>query len=135
MIGLLISVDDNQVHEIEIDEHNFLRDVRSAIGCDYIDLVRDVNIGGRRYDILVDDEGMLKGPEPQPTARCMDYDQFLFGSIIILKGNNETGEHETLSHVDIASIQQHIFGIRNKETYQISPMLEYTYSDSEEFIM
>lgn len=133
MTGLLINLDENEVLEVEIRDDEVLKDVRQAIGCDIIDVVRDVNIGGRRYDILVDDEGLLK-PNPKPSARCMDEDQYLFGSIVVLNVDREKGEWLSLDHTDIISINEHIFGIRDKETMEISPMLEYYYKDTNELV-
>lgn len=131
MKGLLISPEENDVLEVVIDEDSVLDDIYNAIGCRTIDVVRNINIGGRRYDIVVDDEGLFKD-EPKPAARCMDAEQVLYGNIIVLNADEKNGVWETLSDDDIENINQYIFGIRDRKTMQVSPLLEFFYSDDKQ---
>jgi hypothetical protein len=128
MLGLLINVKDNEIHEIEIDENNVLKDIKEAIGCDLVDVVADINVGGRRYDIIVDDEGLLK-EDRKPAARCMDAEQILFGNIVLLNHDYDNQEWKSLSKSDVSNINEHIYGIRDRITDEVSPLLEYKYGD------
>ena len=132
MKGLLINLDENEVLEVMIDDNNTLNDITSAISCDTIDVVRDVNIGKRKYDIIVDDNGLFKD-NPRPSARCMDAEQVLFGSIIVVNADNEKGTWHSLTDDDIENIHRHIYAIQDKETGDISPLLEYTYTEPTDF--
>ena len=128
MVGLLINVKDNEVNEIEIDESNVLKDIKQAIGCDLVDVVADINVGGRRYDIIVDDEGLLK-EDSKPAARCMDAEQILFGNIVLLNHDYENETWSTLSEEDVLNINKHIFAISDRLTEEVSPLLEYKYGN------
>jgi len=128
MVGLLINVKDNEVNEIEIDESTVLKDIKQAIGCDLVDVVADINVGGRRYDIIVDDEGLLK-EDRKPAARCMDAEQILFGNIVLLNHDYENETWSTLSEEDVLNINKHIFAISDRLTEEVSPLLEYKYGN------
>lgn len=125
--GLLISVHDNEVYEIMLDKKSMLKDLYGVIGTNVIDVVRRVYIGDTLYDIIVDDEGLLK-EDRKPSARCDDAEQVLFGNIVVVRGNEETGEFDTLENFDIDNIQNHIFGLHDRNTNELSPFLTYTYN-------
>jgi len=126
MLGLLINVKDNEISEIEINEMSVLTDLREAINCELIDVVADINVGGRRYDIIVDDEGLLK-EDRKPAARCIDAEQILFGNIVLLNHDHENDGWTSLTEEDIEIINKNIYAIRDKLTQGVSPLLEYKY--------
>lgn len=126
MTGILISVYDNEVYEIDLDDKKPLDLAYTAMNCDLVDVVRNVKIGNGIYDILVDDEGLLK-ENNKPSAKCSNAEQVLFGSIIVLRSDDENGTWKSLSKRDIENINDNIFSLRNNETLEISPILEYSY--------
>lgn len=56
MLGLLIDVKNNNV---SVKMANSLKDYYRLIDCDVIDIVKRC-IGGKYYNIICDDEGLLK---------------------------------------------------------------------------
>lgn len=95
----------------KLDEYYRLLD------CKTIDVTQRY-IGGRLYDIIVDDEGLLKEPNKIKTScinpasyiegntyRCND---FLVGKVLISKYDEENEKHLTLTDEDIKNIQSNI---------------------------
>jgi hypothetical protein len=131
MVGILISVEENNVYQIDLQDNNPLASAYEAMECRLVDVVRNVKIGNQRYDILVDDEGLFKDNK-KPSAKCLDADQVLFGNIIVLNTDEEKGEWYSLSDDDIENINDNIFSLRHNETKELSPILQFHYGDDED---
>lgn len=131
MVGVLVSVFDNEVYEIELEDNQPLKDAYEAMDCSLVDVVRNVKIGNKLYDILVDDAGLYR-QDTKPSAKCSNAEQVLYGNIIILKADNSTGEWYSLDESDFENINSNIFILRDKQTNEASPILEYSYDTGEE---
>jgi hypothetical protein len=131
MVGVLVSVFDKEVYEIELDDNQPLKDAYEAMDCSLVDVVRNIKIGKDFYDILVDDNGLYR-ENKIPSAKCSNAEQVLFGNIIILKADNENGEWYSMGEKDFDNINENIFILRHKETNEASPILEYSYDKGEE---
>lgn len=131
MVGLLLSVTENEINSVKLDDKNVLQSMYDLMSCELVDVVRNVKIGNKRYDIVVDDEGLYKDNN-KPSARCSDADQVLYGDIIVINVDEEKGEWVSLDEDDIENIQSHIYTLRHNDTHTISPILEYSYGDGEE---
>jgi hypothetical protein len=85
----------------------FLKSYYDFLNCSLIDIVGNVEIGpqGNRYDIIVDDEGLLKR-DPEVSAICMNYkDYALYGNLLIVKHDDEGG-HIDLDENDVLEIKK-----------------------------
>lgn len=131
MIGLLISLQENEVYEIELDDKDVFENAYTAIDCDSIEIIRNARIGDRHYDIFVDESGAIK-ENPQPSARCSTADEVLYGSIVIVGAWDKKEGYSSLSEYDLENIDRHIYSLRNNYTQKITPILEYAYGQGEE---
>lgn len=97
MRGLLIKgMDVTEVRASELEEFYELMEI------DIIDIVvREIN--GKYYDIICDDEALLK-EQPIPTMLDVDEMPMIFGNIIIAGLADETGNMTDLTDEDIANI-------------------------------
>ena len=85
------------------------------IKCDLIDIVSR-KIGGRYYDIIVDDEGLYKGGA-KPTALDAQQQPQLVGNLVICNTDGE-GNEATLTDEDIQHILKHIVVLTEAGTDQ-----------------
>lgn len=85
-----------------------LEEFYHILDCDTIDITYRA-IGGRVYDIVCDDEGALKEGRV-PSAIDSDKRIILYGNLFIVRGNEETGELESLTDEDVENIFDHIKG-------------------------
>lgn len=109
-----------------------LEEYCKTIKCDYIDIVQRF-VGKKQYDIIVDDLGLVKGPEFVKTscinpASYLDNNQyrendFLVGRVLISKYDEESGQAISLDEEDIKNIKKHIqdnvlimYGRENEES-------------------
>ena len=70
--------------------------------CSCIDIVSR-RIGGKKYDIVLDDEGLLRDA-PIMTAIRRDANEMLFGNLFIVK-NDGKGNLKSLNEEEIASVR------------------------------
>lgn len=95
-----------------------------ALHCDCIDIVMRT-IGGRAFDIVCDDEGLLKD-EPKVSAVNDLGEPMLVGNLFICK--SEDGELISLSEDEREYVMdhvQHMFSIRHPEGYPMLTHLDY----------
>ena len=93
------------VDAVDIPDDNKLQGYYDAIGCDCITMV-DVEIDGHEYSIVADDEGLFASPVV-PTLHIND-DCVLFGSLVFVKIDYNTGESVSLNHDDAERIMKYI---------------------------
>jgi len=97
MRGLLIKgMDVTEVQASELEDYYRLMEV------DIIDIVAR-KINGKYYDIICDDEGLLK-EQPIPTVFDTEKQPMLFGNIIIAGLADEEGNMTDLTDEDIVRI-------------------------------
>lgn len=87
------------VREIEDELHTYYE----IIGCRCIDIPRR-KIGGVYYDIICDDEGLLKD-YPKPSMIDNSLQPMIVGTVVIAKSDDESGEMVSLDDEDIARIK------------------------------
>lgn len=105
MRGLLIKGMD--VMEVQANE---LEDYYRLMEIDCIDIVTR-EIGGKLYDIICDDEALLK-EKPIPTVLDTENMPMIFGNIIVAGLADETGNMTDLTDEDIDRITDNLGLIR-----------------------
>ena len=104
--GFLISVKTGEPLATDVTVGHDLKNFYELLECDLFDVVR-CEIGGERYDIYVDDEGLLKD-EPFPVASCQNVDDYvLFGNALIFR-SDDMGETVSLTDDDVKNINNHV---------------------------
>lgn len=100
ILGILVDVDNPRVRTVTVKD--CLEEYYRVLKCDTIDCTHRV-IGGVEYDIVCDDNGLLT---ESPVASAIDGNNrpILFGNLFIVRGNDETGEWESLTKEDIENI-------------------------------
>lgn len=68
------------------------------IGCDYIDIV-EINFGGKTYDVICDDEALLKNPPHYFSVISESGSPMIAGNILIC--NSKDGYETSLKNDDI----------------------------------
>ena len=103
MRGLLIDVWNDEIREVEAST---LDEYYKLIGCDTIDIVY-YKIGSRYYNIICDDEGLLKD-----SIRISAFDKqmhpILVGNLLIFGDTDENAEFTSLTDRDIIQIKERI---------------------------
>lgn len=114
-----------EVHVIEMEQE--LDDYYKYTECDIIDIVF-ATIGKKNYDIIVDDEGLLKS-EPIFTAFAQGSQTMLAGTIVVV-GSNGRGGFKSLTANDIANITECIKDTTDFGHPQIgTSLLEFEYAN------
>ena len=102
MKAYLLDVE-NRVHKaVEIDDSDRLNEYYRLLNCSRIDITSR-NVGGIEYDIIADDEGMLK-ENPIVSALDPEGQPALVGNLLFCKYDGEGGE-TSLSDDDIAHLE------------------------------
>ena len=103
MLKVLVVNPESGLEEKEIVDE--LKSYRDLIGCDWIDIARR-NIGDKEYDIVVDDEGLLK-ENPIVSAFSETKDPMLYGTMVICGTADSEGGLTGLSEDDLRNIKNH----------------------------
>ena len=103
MRALFLDMENDDVTVVEV---NGLQDYYRLIGCDLIDIANR-EIRGERFDIICDDEGLLKA-EPQVSAVNGRGEAMLVGNLIICGEADAEGKETSLTEEDIIHIRQSI---------------------------
>jgi hypothetical protein len=113
----------HQVIDMELD----LKDYYKYTECDIIDIVY-ATIGGKEYDIIVDDEGLLKDGHVF-TAFAVKSQSLLAGSIVVV-GSDNKGGFKGLTDEDIENIQSNLHYTNFIENSSLAlTMLEFEYAN------
>ncbi len=113
MKAFLLDVKNRVYKPIEIDDSNHLAEFYSFIGCFRIDIANR-NIGGKRFDIIIDDEG-TEVANPILSAIDSELNPALFGNLIFCNYDPKTGEEIGLNDLDIAHLKKHIRKVYRRE--------------------
>ena len=112
MRGLLLDVNNNKVEVIQSEKDFELEEYYRFLDCDTIDIVRR-KIGSRYYDIVCDDEGLLKsGYKVSAVDRNMN--GMLVGNLFI-RGQARDGEMTNLRPLDIDYIMERIVFVQTEQ--------------------
>ena len=107
--GVLISIKKNGTNEVSVVEvQDDLQAYYDILNCDCIDIT-ERSINGNYYDIVCDDEGLLKN-DFQVTAINYSGDIVLVGNLFICSHTNE-GKMKSLNEKSIQSILDNIVGV------------------------
>lgn len=126
--GILIDVSSNpgKVKQVEIDNEN-LNGFYDMLNCRCIDITTR-KIGERRFDIVCDDEGLLKD-EPVVSAVDKKKNPMLVGNLFIC--NHYKGDLTSLSKDDVDYIYGHLAIIVYKKFAEKEMYTNYTLTDVE----
>lgn len=91
--------------DIKIVEANNLEDYYKLIECRCIDIVSRT-IGGKRFEIICDDEGLFK-ELPKISALDCDGNPMLVGNLLIAGGEVIDGELTSITDEEIHHITKH----------------------------
>ena len=109
-----------------IDMKLELSDYYKYTECDIIDIVY-ATIGNKNYDIIVDDEGLLKSNRTF-TAFTIKSGVLLAGSIVIV-GSNGKGGFKSLSDKDLLNIKENLHTTEHMGNENLAPtMVEFEYA-------
>ena len=117
--GFLISTD-GRCEEACIDRAEELKGLYRVCECDVIDIVVRA-IGGAAYNIVCDDEGLLKA-DPVCTAATTCGEPALFGNLFITRDNG-LGELVGLDDEDITRIKRSIITLPDARPEQLAPRI------------
>ena len=115
--GILIDVlnNDCRIEEIsyDTDDKNYLNAYYNMLQCDVFDITNRT-IGEHRYDIYVDDEGLLKSGQ-KPSVLTFDDDnrivEVLVGNAFVCSHNDE-GDTISLTDEQIHEVQCYVQRVR-----------------------
>lgn len=99
----LLDIVNNESREVECDK---LQDFYEYLNCSCIDIANR-ELSGKRFDIFVDDEGLLKD-NPMVSALSKDFKPMLIGNLIFAN-HDGAGNTTDLTDGDIRVIKRHIF--------------------------
>lgn len=102
----LIDVKNDSVAPVMIESENALEQYYKLLDCEIIDIA-ERKIGDKYYDIICDDEGLLKG-DAIPSAINKDKEPMLVGNLLICNLADEEGEEVGLEPEDLVNITEHL---------------------------
>ena len=73
--------------------------------------IQSLQLNGAYYDFIVDEEGLFH-ERAKPTVLDRTNAPLLVGNVIICRGNEETGEEESLTDADISELLKHVIPLR-----------------------
>lgn len=115
LTGVLVDVINQEIKVVTIPGKNRLKEYYDILKCDTIDIV-SYNIKGKKYDIIVDDEGLFK--ENNPPAIALIYagelTGYLVGNAFIVKHDGK-GKEISLTKSEIDDILSMVIEIPDKE--------------------
>ena len=105
MRAYLLDVENKRKQVVEIDDNRHLEEYYKYLNCSVIDITNR-KVGGKWFDIIVDDEGMLK-ENPIVSALDSDMQPALVGNLLFCNWDGETGEEISLSDDDIKHLEKY----------------------------
>ena len=115
---------DTKKDEIRIAECDKLNDFYREIGAEPFDIARH-SIGGRTYDIYVDDMGLFKEPITVSAINNRKLEPMLVGNLVFANHDN-AGNTTSLTGFDMATILNNIVRVyTTDEESHLAVMCEY----------
>lgn len=103
--GFLVDVENSKVGVVQFEDE--LEEIYKILGVELIDVaVRKV--GKYEYDIIADDEGLLKD-SPKPSAFDSKLDVQLVGNLLFVNHDAE-GNFDSLTNEQIEDLKKYVFG-------------------------
>lgn len=110
MRSFILNVNENKAGMIEVEDS--LNRFYELLDCETIDIPERA-VGGVWYDIVCDDEGLLK-PDPFVSGLDEDTEPMLVGSLLFFH-HDEDGNLTELSEEDISNLTAHLRVISEPE--------------------
>ena len=103
--GILIDVETGKAGAKTIDRN--LESYYKHLNCETIDIV-EKKIGSKIYNIICDDEALLKSPAPDPSAlsNLFPYKYSLFGNLFVTGPADDEGNLTSIPRSEIKSIMR-----------------------------
>lgn len=114
----LVDVENREYNSITLD--GSLDSYYNALDCDCFDIVRR-KIGGKYFDIMCDDEGLLKD-KPVPSAYDSDGNVAFVGNLLVVK-HDKSGNTVSLTNNEIAHIANYVYWVYSEERPVPRPVL------------
>lgn len=127
MKALVVRTDADSVQIIDFQKGNLLHTLYKEIGCNVVEVVSNVDVGGIKVDIWTDEEGLFKKPLIN-SARNLSYpDQRLFGNIVLTPAElDEYGDvARGFTKTEIMKISENIAMLIDFENGLIRPFVYY----------
>ena len=122
MRGVLLDVVKGEIKEVNIEDS--LEAYYDALNCTVIDIVQR-DIGGITFDIVCDDEGLLKD-SPVVSAVDSKYRPMFVGNLLFLHGDDTTGEMVGISEEEASFlIGNCCWSVRDTTVYPVMMDCEY----------
>ncbi len=101
--ALAINVDKGEVNETYVGG---LEDYYKEIGCKLIDIVK-MSVGGKYYNVVCDDEGLLKRDFIVSATSGRQNHPMLVGNLVVVGEENQEGDLTGLTQEDIDHLLKH----------------------------
>ena len=105
MKAYLLDVENKVRKAVEIDDDNHLQEYYKYLNCSIVDITSR-KVGGKWFDIIADDEGMLK-ENPIVSALDSNTQPALVGNLLFCNYDSETGEEVSLTDDDIEHLEKY----------------------------
>ena len=105
MKAYLLDVENKVRKAVEIDDDNHLQEYYKYLNCSIVDITSR-KVGGKWFDIIADDEGLLK-ENPIVSALDSNNQPALVGNLLFCNYDSETGEEVSLTDDDIEHLEKH----------------------------
>lgn len=120
LTGVLVDVVSKKVDVVHLDQERELDELYRVLNCDTIDIVvRD--IGGRKFDIVCDDEGFLKDPIVVSAVNMADGSPALVGNLFIC--SHEGPELKSLDRNELLTVMMEIWDVADSKSVHPVVML------------
>ena len=105
MKAYLLDVENKVRKAVEIDDDNHLQEYYRYLNCSIVDITSR-KVGGKWFDIIADDEGLLK-ENPIVSALDSNNQPALVGNLLFCNYDSETGEEVSLTDDDIEHLEKY----------------------------
>ena len=105
MKAYLLDVENKVRKAVEIDDDNHLQEYYKYLNCSIVDITSR-KVGGKWFDIIADDEGLLK-ENPIVSALDSNNQPALVGNLLFCNYDSETGEEVSLTDDDIEHLEKY----------------------------
>lgn len=110
----VLVIDTDNLEPQIVETEGGLEEWYRLIKCDLIDIVSR-KIGGRYFDIIADDEALLKAGG-KVTGLDTEKQPMLVGNLVICNYDSETGGETSLTDMDIAHIKEQLVILAQADT-------------------
>ena len=106
MKAFLLDAENRQTRTVEVDDADHLNAYYQLLNCSLVDITSR-KIGGKYFDIVTDDEGLLK-EAPIVSAVDSDGKPVLVGNLLFCNYDPQTGAEISLTDDDIEILRAHV---------------------------